>query len=156
MKPDELRELYRGGRPNERAKSIQRRLMPVARLGLVPFSAVLEVTGRRSGQPIQLPIVVLKVAGSHYVVSMLGPKVNWVRNVEAADGKAVLVRGRRRSVHLARTGGEEAARVLRRYLRLARSGRVHMDVTSASTDLELAAASDRYPVFRIDPVLSSS
>ena len=59
MKPDELRELYRGGRPNERAKSIQRRLMPIARLGLVPFSAVLEVTGRRSGQPIQLPIVVL-------------------------------------------------------------------------------------------------
>ena len=41
--------------------------------------------------------------------------------------------------------------VLRRYLRLARSGRVHMDLTSTSTDQELAAAAERYPVFRIDP-----
>ncbi|MBK6442185.1 MAG: nitroreductase family deazaflavin-dependent oxidoreductase [Actinomycetales bacterium] len=151
MKPDELRELYRGGRPNERAKSIQRRLMPIARLGLVPFSAVLEVTGRRSGRPIQLPIVVLTVAGSRYVVSMLGPTVNWVRNVEAADGKAVVMRGRRRYVRLVRVAPGEAAPVLRRYLRIARSGRVHMDLTSTSTDQELAAAADRYPVFRIDP-----
>jgi len=116
----------------------------------------LEVTGRRSGQPIQLPIVILRVAGARYVVSMLGPKVNWVRNVEAADGLAVLLRGRRRRVRLVRAAPAEAAPVLRRYLRIARSGRVHMDVTSASTDQELATAADRYPVFRIDPVPSSS
>ena len=116
----------------------------------------MEVTGRRSGQPIQLPIVILRVAGARYVVSMLGPKVNWVRNVEAADGLAVLLRGRRRRVRLVRAAPAEAAPVLRQYLRIARSGRVHMDVTSASTDRELATAADRYPVFRIDPVPSSS
>jgi hypothetical protein len=82
---------------------------------------------------------------------MLGPTVNWVRNVEAADGKAVVMRGRRRYVRLVRVAPGEAAPVLRRYLRIARSGRVHMDLTSTSTDQELAAAADRYPVFRIDP-----
>ncbi len=150
MKPEELRELYRGGRPNERARAIQRAFMPLARTGLMPWSAVLEVTGRRSGATIALPVVILRVRGAHYLVSMLGPKANWVRNAEAAGGRAVLVRGRRRAVRLVRVHGEAAVPVLRRYLLIARSGRVHLDVTRESSDADLRSAAQRYPVLRVD------
>jgi deazaflavin-dependent oxidoreductase (nitroreductase family) len=151
VKPDELRSLYRGGRPNDRARAIQQRFMLVARTGLAPFSAVLEVVGRRTGRPIQLPVVVIRVRGARYVVSMLGPTANWVRNVQAAQGRAVLWRGRRRPVRLVQVEPEEAAPVLRRYLLIARSGAVHMDITRGSTHAELVAAAPRYPTFRIDP-----
>ncbi|HRW20222.1 MAG TPA: nitroreductase/quinone reductase family protein [Dermatophilaceae bacterium] len=149
MKADTLRELYRGGRPNARAKDIQRRLMPLARRGLVPFGAVLEVTGRTSGRTISLPVVVIRVAGEDYVVSMLGPTANWVRNLRA-DPRAVLHRGRRRAVRMVEVSAQEAAPVLWRYVRIARSGRVHMRVGPQSTRAELVAAAPDYPTFRID------
>lgn len=42
----------------------------------------------------------LGVADAEYMVSMLGPAAHWVRNIEAADGQAVLRRrGRDIPVH---------------------------------------------------------
>jgi hypothetical protein len=43
----------------------------------------LEVTGRRSGRTVSLPIVVAVVDGQRYLVSMLGENVNWVQNIRA-------------------------------------------------------------------------
>jgi hypothetical protein len=49
----------------------------------------LEVTGRRSGCTISLPLIMARLNGERYLVSMLGTEAGWVRNVQAADGKAV-------------------------------------------------------------------
>jgi hypothetical protein len=43
-------------------------------------------------------MVIATVNGKDYLVSMLGPDSDWVKNVEAAHGDAVIRQGRRRSV----------------------------------------------------------
>jgi len=63
----------------------------VVRLGLPPrFQAVLEVRGRESGRRRSNPVVIATVDGKRYLVSMLGPGSDWVKNVEAARGDAVI------------------------------------------------------------------
>ncbi|WP_405152079.1 nitroreductase/quinone reductase family protein [Sphaerisporangium sp. NBC_01403] len=63
-------------------------------------TATLEVTGRRSGRQISLPITVTELDGQRYLVAMLGPNANWVRNVRAAGGRAVLRRRGREQITL--------------------------------------------------------
>ena len=49
---------------------------------------------------MRLPLVVAEVGGERYLVSMLGDGVNWVRNVQAAGGEAVLRHGQLEEVRL--------------------------------------------------------
>jgi hypothetical protein len=59
--------------------------------GVAPdYLATLEVTGRKSGRTISLPVVVTILEGQRYLVSMLGNDAQWVQNVRAAAGRAVL------------------------------------------------------------------
>ena len=98
---DYLRRLYRGGRPNLVAK-IQNRASAIAfGMGIWPTrAAALEVRGRRSGRTISFPVVIANHEGERYLVAMLGENANWVRNVRAAGGQAVLRHGRREHVGL--------------------------------------------------------
>ena len=64
------------------------------------YLVTLEVTGRKSGQIFSLPLVLAIVDGQRYLVSMLGNNVQWVHNVRAAGGKAVLRHGRREEIRL--------------------------------------------------------
>jgi hypothetical protein len=64
------------------------------------YMVTLEVTGRKSGRTISLPVVMAIVDGQKYLLSMLGDDVHWVRNVRAAGGKAVLRSGSREQVQL--------------------------------------------------------
>lgn len=76
---------YRGGHPNRVARILNRLGATVHALGIAPnYLVTLEVPGRRSGRIIRFPLVMVVVAGERYLVSMLGEKVNWVRNVKAA------------------------------------------------------------------------
>ena len=95
-----MRARYAGGRPNDEAKAIHRRYAAGPLPRLVPIAAVLDVPGRVSGATIHVPLVIVPYRAHWYLVSMLGAQANWVRNVEAADGSAVLLHGRRRPVHL--------------------------------------------------------
>jgi hypothetical protein len=149
VRPDELRELYRGGRPNDRARAIQARFMRVARLGIVPIAGVLEVVGRRTGTVSRLPLAVAWYGGHRYLVAMLGPSTNWVRNVEAADGRAVWEQGTRHEVILVPVPVEQRAPILRRYLLTAWSARPHVAVRWNAPLADFKAVADRYPVFRI-------
>ena len=95
------RWLYRGGRPGRLASLLNRGWAAIHALGLAPnYLVTLEVRGRQSGRPIHLPLVVAVVAGERYLVSMLGANANWVRNVQAAGGKARLLHGVRENVLL--------------------------------------------------------
>jgi deazaflavin-dependent oxidoreductase (nitroreductase family) len=147
-----MRLFYRGWRPTRLGKWANRVSGWWSGLGLPPrFMAVLEVPGRKSGHRRSNPVVIATVDGSRYLVSMLGPGSEWVKNVEAADGDAVIRQGRRRPVHLVGVPPEQRAPVLREYVRIATSGRQHFPVAAGAPLADFEAIAERYPVYRIDP-----
>jgi len=114
------RWLYRGQRPNWIAKFLNRATAAVASWGVTShYMETLEVTGRKSGRTISLPVVIAIVDGERYLVSILGEDVNWVRNVRAAGGKAALRAGRREEVQLEEVPPDQRAPILRAYLQRA-------------------------------------
>lgn len=104
--------------------------------------------GRKSGRTISFPVVVADYHGERYLVAMLGPKTNWVRNLRA-DGRAVLKHGRREDVSLVEDHSDERAAVLRRYLELAPGARPFFPIDYRAPFEDFETLVDRYPVFRI-------
>jgi hypothetical protein len=148
------RWLYRGNRPNSLARLLNRAWAVAHARGIAPDHLVtLEVVGRRSGRAISLPLVMAVVDGKRYLVSMLGADVAWVRNVEAAGGRAILHHGRAEPVRLEPLPPERRAPVLKAYLQRAPGARPHVPVDKDAPleDFE-AIASDR-PVFRVVPAV---
>lgn len=142
--------MYRGGRPNPVAGILGRATATLASAGLSPKRLVtLEVRGRRSGRLISFPVVVADHQGERYLVAMLGRSANWVRNVEAAGGAAVLKHGGREAVTLEPVRPEERAPILRRYLELAPGARAHMPVDQRAPLPEFERIAADYPVFRV-------
>lgn len=146
-----LRWLYRGGRPNLFAR-LQNRASAIAfAAGVLPKrAAALEIRGRRSGRIISFPLVIADIGDDRYLVSMLGANVNWVRNLQTADGQAVLRHGRRESVHLAEVEPSARAPILRRYLQVAPGARPHIPVDRRAPLTEFEKIAGDYPVFRIE------
>lgn len=95
------RWMYKGGRPNRVAAMLNRFGVIVWSAGLWPNrAAALEVRGRRTGRLVSFPLVLVDYQDDRYVVAMLGEGTNWVSNVRAAGGQAVLRHGRREGVRL--------------------------------------------------------
>jgi deazaflavin-dependent oxidoreductase (nitroreductase family) len=111
--------------------------------------ATLEVTGRRTGRRIRLPVVIADYDGERYLVAMLGGGAAWVSNVRAAGGRAVLRHGRHEAVRLEEVASGDRAPILRRYLDVAPGARAHFPVDRHSALSEFAAIAPQYPVFRI-------
>jgi deazaflavin-dependent oxidoreductase (nitroreductase family) len=148
-----MRLFYRNWRPTLLGRWVNRLQGWWSALGLPPaFMATLEVRGRTSGRTRANPVVIPTVEGKRYLVSMLGPRSDWVKNIEAAQGNAVLRQGRPRRVHLVLVPPEQRAPILREYVRIAPSGRQHFPVPVGAPLAEFAAIADRYPVYRIDVV----
>ncbi|MEV5837635.1 nitroreductase family deazaflavin-dependent oxidoreductase [Nocardia sp. NPDC052112] len=147
---DYLRWLYRSGRPNLLAR-VQNWLSARAfAAGIMPSRvAAVGIRGRRSGRLIWFPIVLTEFEGRRYVVSMLGEKVNWVRNLAAADGRAILRHGRRETVRLVPVEPESRAPILWHYLQLAPGARPHIPVRRDAPIAEFERIAPDYPVFRI-------
>jgi len=145
------RRLYDGGRPGAFMRVMNRIDALLYASGiLAPRHAVtLEVVGRRSGRPVSLPVAVVEHDGKRFVVSMLGPEVNWVRNVRAAGGHAVLRRRGREPVTLEEMPVDRRAPVLRRYLAVAPGARPHIPVDRRAPLSEFERIAHRYPVFLI-------
>lgn len=126
----------------------------LTRLGLSVWgSRVLEVPGRTSGLPRRVPVNLLTLDGTSYLVSPRG-ETQWVRNVRAAHGELDLVLGRRRR-HYVATELPDASKVdvLRAYLRRWRVevGVFFEGVSSESSAEEIAAIAGRHPVFALAP-----
>ncbi len=142
-KADFHRWLYRGQRPNWIARA-------VASAGAASNDLVtLEVTGRKSGRTISLPLVMAVVDGQRYLVSMLGDSVNWVHNVRAAGGRAVLCSGGREEVQLEEVPADQRAPILRAYLQRAPGARPHVPVNKDATLAEFEKVAEAFPVFRL-------
>ena len=109
----------------------------------------LEVTGRKSGQTVSLPVVVAVVDGERYLVSMLGEQAQWVQNVRAAGGKAVLRSGGCEEVHLEEVPADRRAPILKAYLQRAPGGRPHVPVDKDAPLAEFEKVAADFPVFRV-------
>ena len=126
---DFTRWLYRGQRPNWIARILNRASAAVASSGIASnYLVTLEVTGRKSGRIFSLPLVMAIVDGQRYLVSMLGNNVQWVHNVRAAGGKAVLRHGRREEIRLEEVPPGQRAPILKAYLQRAPGARPHVRV----------------------------
>lgn len=143
---------YRGGRPNRLVRAVDRGTAALYALGVAPnYLVALEVRGRRSGRTIALPLVMAVVGGERYIVSMLGGRANWVRNVRAAGGDAALRHGRREEVRLEEVVADRRAGVLKAYLKRAPGARTHVPVGKDAPLAEFDRVAGRFPVFRVVP-----
>ena len=144
------RWMYRGGRPHGVARVLNRTWATLAASGHGPKRlATLEVTGRRSGNPISFPVVVADYEGEQYLVAMLGDKARWVQNVRAGDGHAVLSHGARDAVRLVEVDPSDRAPILRRYLAVAPGARAHIPVDIDADEEEFQRVAPHVPVFRV-------
>ncbi len=144
------RWLYRGGRPNLFARIQNRGWAWVHALGVAPNLLVtLEVRGRRSGRTISFPLAMVVLDGERYLVSMLGANAQWVRNVRAADGHAVLRHGRTEQVRLEELAVEKRAPVLKAYLQRAPGARPHIPIDKDAALAEFEGIAAQFPVFRV-------
>jgi deazaflavin-dependent oxidoreductase (nitroreductase family) len=144
------RWLYRGQRPNWIARVMNRAGATVASSGVVSkYMVTLEVTGRKSGRTVSLPVVVAIVDGERYLVSMLGENVQWVHNVRAAEGRAVLRSGDREEVHLQEVPADQRAPILKTYLQRAPGARPHVPVNKNAPIAEFEKVAAAFPVFRV-------
>jgi deazaflavin-dependent oxidoreductase (nitroreductase family) len=107
---------------------------------------LLSVRGRKSGDVRSTPISIATIDGSRYIVAAFS-QAAWVRNVRAA-GSGTLGRGRNvEQVLLVELPVDERGPVLRAFVQQVRGGVRFFG--SADPDV-VAAAADRYPVFRLD------
>jgi hypothetical protein len=149
------RWFYRDRRPTRLGRIANRTMATWAALGGPPRSqARLETTGWRTGARHGIPVVIGEHEGREYIVSMLGERSPWVRNIRAADGRATLRHGRPRDVRLVEVPAAQRAPIIRAYLRRAFGARTHVPVRHDAPVSEFEAVAGDYPVFRIDPATS--
>ena len=147
---DLTRWLYRGQRPNWIATMLNRAWAAIYSSGIMPdYLVTMEVTGRKSGRTVSLPVVVAVINGQRYVVSMLGENVQWVHNVRAARGRAVFRSGGREEIHLEEVPAEGRAPILRAYLQRAPGARPHVPVNKDAPMAEFEKVAAAFPVFRV-------
>ncbi|HZC99796.1 MAG TPA: nitroreductase family deazaflavin-dependent oxidoreductase [Actinomycetes bacterium] len=128
-------------------------------LGLAPQDAVtLQVRGRRSGKPRRTPVIRTPYRGEVYLVALAGES-QWVRNVRAAAGRAVIRRGKAHPVRLVEMPIEERSQVIAEYLRrgversgpkaAAKQARYYFGLSPDASLEEIRAVAHYYPVFQI-------
>jgi deazaflavin-dependent oxidoreductase (nitroreductase family) len=116
----------------------------------VAGSRVLEVRGRKSGQPRRTPVNLLSVDGTRYLVAPRG-HTQWVRNLRAR-GEGRLLLGRRTEAFLAEeVPDDDKPPILRPYLKRWKweVGAFFGGVGPDSSDAELRRIGPDHPVFRL-------
>jgi hypothetical protein len=94
-------------------------------------------------------VVIADYEGECYLVSMLGKDANWVHNVQAAGGVAVLRHGGREDVLLEEVPVDARPAILRRYLAVVPGARPHVQVDRHAPLEEFERIALQVPVFRI-------
>jgi deazaflavin-dependent oxidoreductase (nitroreductase family) len=107
------------------------------------LTSVLEVRGRRTGQPVHVTLYPIEVDGTTYLLSQYGVS-GWVRNLRAAGWGELKGKGRSQAFTAVEVGDAERDRVYAAF---------HAKVPKAARrdSDQLPAAAD-HPVFRMDPI----
>ena len=132
---------------------LNRTVAGLTRMGVSVWgSRVLEVPGRSSGAPRQVPVNLLTFADRQYLVSARG-EGQWVRNVRANDGRLDLLLGRQRTHRVAtEVADADKVDVIRAYLKRwkAEVGAFFDGVDASSSDEAILAIASEHPVFLLD------
>jgi deazaflavin-dependent oxidoreductase (nitroreductase family) len=138
---DETAEGARTALPPTRPVALIRRLAgPIwRRVGIV---AILEVPGRRTGAPLRVSVIPVKVDGSSYLVSF-GGVTNWAQNLRSAGRCQLTRRGRTATFNAIEVDSDERDRAIAKYL--AGSGPLKKDFYRRPDAIA-------HPVFRLDPI----
>ncbi len=125
----------------------------LSRLGIsMAGSRVLEVRGRKSGEPRRTPVNVMTFGGERYLVAPRG-HTQWVRNLRAS-GEGRLHMGRRAEEFSAQElADDEKPDLLRAYLKRWKweVGQFFGGVGPDAPDSELRRIAPDHPVFKIGP-----
>ena len=81
---------------------------------------------------------------------MLGERANWVRNVRAAGGRAVLRHGKKEAVRLEEVPVDQRPAILRQYLAVAPGARPHIPVDRNAPLSDFLPVAPGIPVFLIN------
>jgi deazaflavin-dependent oxidoreductase (nitroreductase family) len=139
-------------RPGWFTKNVFNRLIAaLTRVGVsVAGSRVLEVRGRKTGEPRHTPVNPLTLGGERYLVAPRG-HTQWVRNLRA-QGEGRLLRGRRTEEFSAsEISDEEKPPILRAYLEKWKweVGAFFGGVGPDSSEDELRRIAPDHPIFHI-------
>lgn len=123
----------------------------VGKLGLnLLGAAVLEVRGRRSGEPHRVPVNPVTVDGVRYLFAPRG-ETAWVKNIRVS-GEGILHQGRRSTpIRVAEIADDQKPPIIRAYLD--RWGWQVGNLVAApkgATKAQLREIAPQHPVFRIE------
>jgi deazaflavin-dependent oxidoreductase (nitroreductase family) len=124
-------------------------ITPLVRLGLAgKRTHILTVPGRRTGRRYSTPVSLVIEGGTRWLVAPYGER-EWVKNARVA-GEVELTRARKTTRHaIEEVGPEEAAPVLRTYLRATRIVKPFFEATPDASLERFAEEAFRHPVFRL-------
>ncbi len=124
----------------------------ITRVGIsVMGSRVLEVPGRKTGEPRRTPVNLLNFEGSRYLVAPRG-HTQWVRNLRASGGGRLWLGRRSEPFAAVELGDEEKPPLLRAYLKRwsFEVGAFFDGVGAGSSVEELRRIAPDHPVFRLN------
>ena len=113
---------------------------------------MLEVRGRKTGEPRRTPVNLLTLEGVRYLVAPRG-RTHWVRNLRA-HGEGRLLLGRRAERFTAsELADDDKLAILRAYLKRWKweVGKFFDGVGPESADDELRRIAPDHPIFRLSP-----
>jgi deazaflavin-dependent oxidoreductase (nitroreductase family) len=124
-------------------------IAPLAKLGLAgKRTHVLTVRGRKSGRRYSTPVQLVLEDDRRWLVGPYGERA-WVKNARAA-GEVELTRARRTTRYrIEELGPEEAAPVLREYLRTTPIVKPYFDIAADAPVEAFVAEAATHPVFRL-------
>ena len=124
----------------------------LTRLGVSVWgSRILEVRGRKTGEPRRVPVNVLHLEGKRYLVAPRG-HTQWVRNLRVA-GEAHLLRGRgRERIRAVEVADADKVAILRAYLQRWKweVGQFFGGVGPDASADDLQRIAPDHPVFRVE------
>jgi len=139
-------------RPTFPERILNRVIGALVGVGIGPaHMRVLEVRGRKSGRLYSLPVDLLSVAGTPYLVAPRG-RTEWVRNAETA-GEITLRRGRRTQRYRLRALSDaEKPPILKAYLDgFRREVQRYFPIPAGAPAGAFAPHVARYPAFELTP-----
>ena len=142
--------MARSYRPTTFRRAVNWAVRPLAKRGLAGRHVyVLTVRGRKTDRRYETPVTLIE-DGERWLVAPYG-EVNWVRNARTA-GEVELTRARRtETLRIEGAAAEQAALVLKRYLKAVAVVRPFFDVKPDSSIEEFTREAPRHPVFRLTP-----
>lgn len=139
-------------RPGPFTKHVfNRAVAGLTRLGVsVAGSRVLEVPGRKSGEPRRTPVNLMTFEGGRYLVAPRG-HTQWVRNLRASGSGRLLVGRRAEDFTATELPDEDKPPLLRAYLKKWKweVGQFFGGVGPDAPDEELRRIAPDHPVFRL-------